>query len=103
MRDPQETPQGPFTVQQLEAVFAPLMANRSVRVCEVFAGNINTIIKVDVDGHSYGLRVRTQEQVYRYEPDLVKEAFVSWLLTHAGSVKDDGEVAAVFSALGAAR
>src|SRR5262249_4875509 len=83
--------------------FAPLMATPSLCVREVFSGNINTIVKVDVDGHSYGLRVRTQEQVYRYEPDLVKEAFVSWLLTHAGGVKDDGEVAAVFSALGAAR
>ena len=103
MSDPQEAPQCPFTAQQLEAVFAPLMATRSLCVREVFAGNINTIVKVDVDGHSYGLRVRTQEQVYRYEPDLVKEAFVNWLLTHAGNVKPDREVAAAFSALCAAR
>jgi aminoglycoside phosphotransferase (APT) family kinase protein len=103
MSDPQKAPQCPFTAQQLEAVFAPLMAPRSLCVREVFAGNINTIVKVDVAGHSYGLRVRTQEQVYRYEPDLVKEAFVSWLLTHAGSVKHDREVAVAFSALCAAR
>ena len=103
MSDSSEVDQSPFTVQQLEAVFAPLVGDRSVRVREVFSGNINTIVKVDVDGQSYGLRVRTQEQVYRYEPDLVKEAFVAWLLTHAESVRDDREVAAAFSAICAAR
>ena len=93
----------PFTIQQLEAVFAPLVGDRPVRVCEVFSGNINTIVKVDVDGQSYGLRVRTHERVYRYEPDLIKEAFVTWLLNHAGNLKDDMEVAAAFSAICTAR
>src|SRR5262245_53342324 len=103
MSDSREADQYPFTLQQLEAVFAPLVRNRSLRVGEVFTGNINTIVQVDVDGQSYGLRVRTHEQVYRYEPDLVKEAFVTWLLTHTGSIKDDEEVAAAFSAICAAR
>ncbi|MBI3797055.1 MAG: aminoglycoside phosphotransferase family protein [Deltaproteobacteria bacterium] len=103
MSNPREADQYPFTVQQLEAVFAPLMGDRSVRVREVFSGNINTIVRVDVDGQSYGLRVRTQEQVYRYEPDLVKEAFVAWLLTYAESVRDDREVGAAFSVICAAR
>ena len=103
MSDPREADQYPFTVQQLEAVFAPLVGDRSVRVREVFSGNINTIVRVDVDGQSYGLRVRTNEQVYRYEPDLIKEAFVTWLLAHERSAKNDREVAAAFSAMCAAR
>src|SRR5262245_7300822 len=103
MIDSRQADQYPFTPQQLEAVFAPLVGACSLRICEVVAGNINTIVKVDIDGRSYGLRVRTHEQVYRYEPDLVKEAFVTWLLTHTGSIKDDGEIAAAFSALCAAR
>jgi Phosphotransferase enzyme family len=103
MNDPREVDQCPFTVQQLEAVFAPLVGDHPVRVCEVFAGNINTIVKVAVDGQSYGLRVRTHAQVYRYEPDLIKEAFVAWLLNHAGNIKGDSEVAAAFSAICTAR
>jgi hypothetical protein len=99
MNDSQETAQCPFTVQQLRAVFAPLVGDRSVRVCEVFSGNINTIVKVDVDGQSYGLRARTHEQVYRYEPNLIKEAFVAWLLNQAGDIKDDTEAATAFSAI----
>ncbi|HEV8711382.1 MAG TPA: aminoglycoside phosphotransferase family protein [Candidatus Binatia bacterium] len=99
MNDPHEAAQCPFTIPQLEAVFAPLAGDRPVRVCEVFSGNINTIVKVDVEGQSYGLRVRTHEQVYRYEPDLIKEAFVTWLLNHAGNSRDDMEVAAAFSAI----
>jgi Phosphotransferase enzyme family len=91
--------QCPFAIEQIEAVFAPLLGNRPVRVCEVFSGNINTIVKVDIEGQNYGLRVRTHEQVYRYEPDLIKEAFVIWLLDHAGAVKDDAEVATAFSAI----
>src|SRR5262249_8849518 len=71
-------PQCPLSIQQIEAVFAPLLGSYSVRVCEVFSGNINTIVKVDIEGLYYGLRVRTHEQVYRYEPDLIKEAFVIW-------------------------
>jgi len=103
MSDSRAVHQHPFTIQQLEAVFAPLVGDRPVRVCEVFAGNINTIVKVDVDGQSYGLRVRIHEQIYRYEPDLIKEAFVIWLLNHAGNLKDDTEVAAAFSAICTAR
>jgi len=97
------SPQCPFAIQEIEAVFAPLLGDRPVQVCEVFSGNINTIVKVEVDGQCYGLRVRTHEQVYRYEPDLIKEAFVIWLLDHTGNAKDDAEVAAAFSAIRAAR
>ena len=96
-------PQCPFTIQQLEAVFAPLLGDHPVQVCEVFSGNINTIVKVEVDGQCYGLRVRTHEQVYRYEPDLIKEAFVIWLLDHTGNAEDDAAVAAAFSTIRAAR
>lgn len=38
-------PQCPFTIQQLEAVSAPLLGDRPVRVGEVFSGNINTMIR----------------------------------------------------------
>ncbi|HKA55336.1 MAG TPA: hypothetical protein VKJ47_16920, partial [Candidatus Binatia bacterium] len=103
MNDLQETAQCPFTAQQLRAVFAPLVGDRPVRVCEVFSGNINTIVKVDVDGQSYGLRARTHEQVYRYEPDLIKEAFVAWLLDQAGNIKDEAQAATAFSAICTAR
>ncbi len=97
------SPQCPFALQQIEAVFAPLLGDRPVHVCEAFSGNINTIVKVEVDGQDYALRVRIHEQVYRYEPDLVKEAFVIWLLDHVGNVKDDTEAAAAFSAIRAAQ
>ncbi len=96
------SPQYPFALQQIEAVFAPLLGDRPVQVREVFSGNINTIVKVEVDGQCYSLRVRTYEQVYRYEPDLVKEAFVIWLLDRAGHTKDDTDVAAAFSTIRAA-
>jgi hypothetical protein len=41
--------------------------------------------------------------VYRYEPDLVKEAFVLWLMTHAGSLPCDVVAASAFSQICAAR
>lgn len=99
----QKSPQSPFDRSQLEQAFSPLLENPSLQVCEVFSGNINTIIKVKIHGQSYGLRVRTQESVYRYEPDLVKEAFVLWLMTHAGDTPGDAAVAAAFAQIHAAR
>ena len=74
----------PFSSRQLERVFARLSGRPPLHVHAVLSGNINTIVKVECEGRLYGLRVRTQEQVYRYEPDLVKEALVA-ALAHAWS------------------
>ena len=93
----------PFDVQQLEGVFSPLFGDQPIQVCEVISGNINTIIKVETGGQFYGLRVRTQEQVYRYEPDLIKEAFVAWLMDQGDDAKSDMEATAVFSQILTAR
>jgi len=90
----------PFDQRQLERAFSPLFPKSApLRVCDVLFGNINTIIKVEVNGQAYGLRVRTQETVYRYEPDLIKEAFVSWLLSNRGDVAEDKAVASAFAEL----
>src|SRR5215510_12570935 len=86
-----------FDMYQLKRAFSPLLENRALQVCEVFSGNINTIVKVDIAGQCYGLRVRTQEKVYRYEPDLIKEAFVAWLLQHAHKGPGDAEAATAFA------
>jgi aminoglycoside phosphotransferase (APT) family kinase protein len=55
-----------------------------------------------VNGRGYGLRVRTHEQVYRYEPDLIKEAFVLWLMRNVATGPRDREAAAAFTQLTAA-
>jgi len=96
-RVPTETYTCPFSQQQLERVFSLLVDNRPLQICEVFSGNINTIVKVASGGRCYGLRVRTQEGVYRYEPDLVKEAFIVWLLNHARGTISDKDVASAFA------
>src|SRR5215510_433347 len=89
-----------FDRRQLERAFSPLFPKSvPLRVCDVLFGNINTIIKVEANGQAYGLRVRTQETVYRYEPDLIKEAFVSWLLSSRGDVVGDKTVATAFAEL----
>ncbi len=82
-----------ITARQLQQVFTPLTGDPSPRVCQTLFGNVNTVLKVEASGQMYGLRIRSQEQVYRYEPDLVKEVFISWLLDpdHAGA--DDAEKA----------
>jgi len=98
-----QSSQSPFDRHQLERAFSPLLETQSLQVCEVFAGNINTIVKVGAGGQYYGLRVRTQEKVYRYEPDLVKEAFVSWLMDCASGTSRDEETAVAFSQIRAAR
>src|SRR5262245_31738487 len=87
----------PFDQQQLERAFAPLSPNHTLLVREVFSGNINTIVKVEVNEHCYGFRVRTQEKVYRYEPDLIKEAFVVWLLQPGHERLSDEKIAAAFT------
>ena len=76
-----------ITDQQLRQIFTPLTGDPSPRVRRTLSGNINTILKVEANGQMYGLRIRSQEQVYRYEPDLMKEVFISWLLdpSHAGA------------------
>lgn len=88
-----------ITEAQLRQIFTPLTGDPSPRVCRTLSGNINTILKVEANGRMYGLRIRSQEQVYRYEPDLMKEVFISWLLdpSHAGA--DDTEKARALSQL----
>ncbi len=92
-----------LTTSQIARAFSPLFPGAAPHVQQVFAGNINTIIQIAVNGRSYGLRVRTHEQVYRYEPNLIKEAFVLWLLRHAASGPCDTEAAAAFARLTAAQ
>lgn len=99
----EKSSQSPFDRHQLKRAFSPLMENPPLQIQEVFSGNINTIVKVETGGQYYGLRVRTQEKVYRYEPDLVKEAFVAWLMNHAFGIAGDTEVAVAFSRLRTAR
>ncbi|MBI3249444.1 MAG: aminoglycoside phosphotransferase family protein [Deltaproteobacteria bacterium] len=93
----------PFTQAQLAAAFAPFLDSPVLRVEEVLTGNINTILRVRVGEQRYGLRVRTHESVYRYEPDLIKEVFVLRVLQQSGSVPDDAAIAATFAQLTAAR
>lgn len=93
----------PFSSRQLERVFARLSGRPPLHVHAVLSGNINTIVKVECEGRLYGLRVRTQEQVYRYEPDLVKEALVAALLTPGSRPPTDTAVARLFDGLLAAR
>ena len=92
-----------LNASQIERAFSPLWSGQTLHIQEVFAGNINTIIQVAVSGRSYGLRVRTHERVYRYEPDLIKEAFVLWLMRHVANGSRDKEAAAAFAQLKAAR
>lgn len=94
----------PFDQQQLARAFAPLMqGSGTLHLDEVLAGNINTIVKLAWNNQRYGLRIRTQETVYRYEPDLVKEAFVSQLLSNRGTDPQDKTIAAVFAELRSAQ
>ncbi|MSQ48161.1 MAG: aminoglycoside phosphotransferase family protein [Deltaproteobacteria bacterium] len=91
-----------LTASQIERAFSPLFPGQPPHVQQVFAGNINTIIQVAVNGRSYGLRVRVHEQAYRYEPNLIKEAFVLWLMKHATTGPRDKEAAVAFEHLTAA-
>lgn len=77
--------------RQLQRVFTPLTGDPAPRISDTLSGNINTILKVEARGRAYGLRIRTQESVYRYEADLIKEIFISWLLDpeHAGTSDAD--------------
>lgn len=93
----------PFTPEQLAAAFAPLVDAADLCVEEVLTGNINTIFRVRIGEQRYGLRVRTHESVYRYEPDLIKEVFVLRVLQQFGPVPDDATIAAAFAQLAAAR
>jgi hypothetical protein len=89
----------PFSTRQLERVFARLSGRPPLHVHDVLSGNINTIVRVECDGRLYGLRIRTQEQVYRYEPDLVKEAFVTELLKPPARPRTDTAIARLFDTL----
>ncbi|MBI3757102.1 MAG: aminoglycoside phosphotransferase family protein [Deltaproteobacteria bacterium] len=94
---------GPFSDQQIARAFSPVTTGAALQVREVLTGNINTILKVEGAGQHYGLRVRTQESVYRYEPDLIKEVFVLQLLQSAGDGPNDARIAAAFKQLFAAQ
>ena len=93
----------PFGTEQLERVFAQLAKQPPVRIHDVLSGNINTIVKVECEERLYGLRVRTQEQVYRYEPDIVKEAFVAHLMEQVmeldSTATSDAPIGRLFSSL----
>jgi hypothetical protein len=84
---------------KIEHAFSSLFPGQPLHIQQVFAGNINTIIQVAVSGRSYGLRVRTHEQVYRYEPNLIKEVFVLWLIKLVTNGPRDTEAASAFAQL----
>ena len=88
-----------ITEAQLQQIFSPLTGDSSPRVCRTLSGNINTILQIEANGQMYGLRIRSQEQVYRYELDLMKEVFISWLLDPAHAGADDAEKARALSQL----
>ena len=88
-----------ITEAQLQQIFTPLTGDPSPRLCLTLSGNINTIFKVEASGQMYGLRIRSREQVYRYEPDLIKEVFISWLLDPAQAGANDTEKARVLAHL----
>jgi len=92
-----------FLIEQSVQAFSPVMNDATLYVREVFTGNVNTIVKVECDGRLYGLRARTNETVYRYEPDLIKEVFVLWLLEHAGGAPDEANAAKAFARIRHAR
>ncbi len=92
-----------ITEQQLRQIFTPLTGDPSPRVCATLSGNINTILKIEANDRFYGLRIRSQEQVYRYEPDLIKEVFISWLLDPAHARTNDTEKARALTHLRAAQ
>ena len=93
----------PSSSRQLERVFAQLSGRPPLHVYAVLSGNINTIVKVECQGRLYGLRIRTQEQVYRYEPDLVKEALVAALLKPGARPPTDAAIVRLFDSLLTAR
>lgn len=92
-----------LTTSQIARAFSPLFPGQTPHVQQVLTGNINTILQVAVNGRNYGLRVRTREQVYRYEPNLIKEAFVLWLMEHTATGPRDREAANAFARLTAAQ
>ena len=87
----------------LRRIFAPLTGDAAPRVRDTLTGNVNTILKVEANGRTYGLRIRTQEHIYRYEADLIKEVFVSWLLDPAHAETSDADKARTLARLYAAR
>jgi hypothetical protein len=98
-----DLPPCPFDREQLHNAFAPVLGNQSFQVCQVLSGTINTIVKVHSGGRYYALRARTQENIYRYEPDLIKEAFVAWLMNHTPNIPCDAEAAVAFTHIRAAQ
>ncbi len=93
----------PFDSERIARAFAPLLQGAMLHVHEVLTGNINTILKVESSGRLYGVRVRTNETVYRYEPDLIKEVFALWLLQHGGKAPDEANAAEAFARIRDAR
>ncbi|MGE0827671.1 MAG: phosphotransferase family protein [Candidatus Binatia bacterium] len=89
----------PFPQHQIERALAPVVGNQAFEIRELLAGNINTIIRVVAGGQHYGLRIRTQEQIYRYDPDLIKEAFVAWLFANSQQTVDVKAMATTFAQL----
>jgi aminoglycoside phosphotransferase (APT) family kinase protein len=89
----------PFSQQQIECAFFPLLRQAVLQVREVFSGNINVILKVENGDQTYGVRVRLHESIYRYEPDLMKEVFILRLLQQAGKAPNDALVAEAFRRL----
>ena len=85
------------TSAQLASVFAPLRGTHSPQVVESLSGNINTILKVSIGSELYGLRIRAAEGIFRYEPDIIKEPFVSWLLHPANKGTTDVKKATTLS------
>lgn len=56
---------------------------------KTYKGAVNDVYKFEIDGHHFGVRVRTRESLSRYEPNLIKEVFAAWLLRRSDKLADE--------------
>ncbi len=88
----------PLKEQQVIKIFSDIFGeNIEVQIDEIFRGNINLIFKVKIDNKFYGLRVRINESVYRYEPNIVKEVLIIQLTNMQESLNFENEIEKVFA------
>lgn len=72
-----------FFYDKLTLICNSVFGNEPINITGKYSGNINLIFKLNVNNKDYGLRIRVNENIFKYEKNFFKEMAINrWFKYH---------------------
>ncbi len=87
---PIERPDIDSTVEVLRGVLmSRLGGDGRIEICDSISGNVNCIYKIKYAGQFLGVRITFDQYRFKYEKEIIKEVFETFLIYHARPSSND--------------